>query len=109
MNCPGCHSSDWESLDNAIVRCKNCGYLLDPNAFGIKKASSNKNLQRSANSKRWAKVVFIASLIIFIVSLWISDWVAFGVFGITVSLVIFFDHLNVQLKGFIAHHEKELA
>jgi hypothetical protein len=93
MNCLGCNSSNWEYPDVSIARCKNCGYLLDPYAFGLKSSPSSTNPQRSENSKRWAKIVFSVSILIFVVSIWIPDWFALGVIGLAASLVLMLDSL----------------
>ena len=93
MNCPGCNSSDWEYPDVSIARCKNCGYLLDPYVFGLKSDSSSANSRRSENSKRWAKIAFAVSILIFVVSIWIPDWLQLGLIGLVVSLILFLDAL----------------
>lgn len=94
MNCPGCHHSDWEYPDASIARCKNCGYLLDPYVFGLKGSSSSSgNLQRSKRSKLLAKIALGGSILLFIVSIWIPDWLQFGIIALAASVILFLDAL----------------
>lgn len=93
MNCPGCNHSDWEYADVSIARCKNCGYLLDPYVFGLKSSASSSNSRRTKNSKRWAKIVFATSILVFVVSIWIPDWFELGIIGVAVSIILFLDSL----------------
>jgi hypothetical protein len=94
MNCPGCHKSDWEYPDTSIARCKNCGYLLDRSMFGQKSTlSSPGNLSRSERSKRWAKITLVGSILLFIVSIWISDWFQLGIIALVASAFLFLDAL----------------
>jgi len=74
MNYPGCNHSDWEYPDEAIARCRNCGYLLDPYVFGMKRSSSVGNSRRSENSKRLAIIALLASFFLYFVSLWLPAW-----------------------------------
>ena len=93
MNCPGCSHSDWEYPDVAIARCKNCGYLLDPYAFGMKRDASPSNSRRSENSKRLAKIALLVSVILFVVPFWIPDWSGLWVVGAVASIFLFLDAL----------------
>jgi hypothetical protein len=94
MKCPGCNYSDWEYPDTSIARCRNCGYLLDPYVFGLKSSSpSSGNLQRSARSKLLAKIALGGSILFLIMSIWIPDWLEFGIIGLAATVVLFLDHL----------------
>jgi hypothetical protein len=73
MNCPGCNNTDWEYPDVSIARCKNCGYLLDPYVFGLKSSAGSSNSRHGENSKRWAKIALIVSVLLYLVLFWIPD------------------------------------
>ena len=93
MNCPGCNHSEWEYPDYSIARCKNCGYLLDPYVYGLKKTPPFTNSRRSDRSKHWAIIAFSVSIFIFIVSIWIPDWSGFWVAGLAVSIMLWLDYI----------------
>jgi len=79
--------------DVAIARCKNCDYLLDTYVFGMKSNPVQINLDRSANSLRWAKVALGVSIALFGVSIFIPDWEGLWVIGFVVSGIFWLDHL----------------
>jgi hypothetical protein len=94
MKCLGCNQSDWEYPDTSIARCKNCGYLLDPYVFGLKKnPPSSGNLQRSERSKLSAKIAFGVSITLFIASALNPDWLQFAIIVLAASVILFFDAL----------------
>ena len=93
MNCPGCNHSDWEFPNVAIVRCKNCGYLLDPYVFGMKRDSTGTSLNRSENSLRWAKICLAITVLLILVSIWIPDWKELWVISLAASAILWLDHL----------------
>jgi hypothetical protein len=93
MNCPGCNHSNWEYSDVSIARCKNCGYLIDPYVFGLKSSTSSSNSGRSENSKRLAKIALGATVIMYVISLWISDWSGIWIIGATAGVILYLDHV----------------
>jgi hypothetical protein len=56
-------------------------------------SSSPGNLSRGERSKRLAKITLVGSILLFVVSIWISDWRELGFLALVASVILFLDAL----------------